>query len=1162
MTSRIQEDGDGKESKWADIDDDEEDWAPTTIEWNDGTKSTVLASEVPKVLEAASTPSLDASEEQTRAVQPARIIPPQFTSTVGPNATVLRIGANAEKQQAQRLVPQINKGLVERPPVPTSRTNPAPAPAKSPWATLPPVEKVSPVVINPQPMAPPPHYPGNFNYPPNPPMGQVTSPAKEISADDFSRAWRDAPASHARELFMPNSGRYEAVPENRRRMSKTEGYRSATVLQRPSQSDAHAPAEPSAAFQTTRSSADQVRRRASSTISGGSGQFGRRMSVSKPIDSVAIAVESPIQAQAVLAEPRAEDASGIQPQMYQASGNPAAEPNREQVPGDDHDRTRAQQKLLMRERIEQARRRKQEEEAKEEALRQERIRLKLASLGPPPEQVRDTKTEVVSESDLPQQSAVQAAAHSPPKPPLPLPTGEPQQYGMMKVYAADSLKKHNVPSHPPLNEELTRTSPGLQPPTPVLSDASSLLPDGVRYDLDTLQSEAPATASESDRSPQPPRGNLVSSDARAGWADIRKDRTMQSGNLWGPPSNGRLGNGTFGQSLDGFTPQDPSKGTPFTSHGWPNGKPMPERSPQLPVASSQLQENRHALHMTPVPSEQYSLTANSEIDSALPSSRPVPIGSRQATSTSSWQSSPRLQQQQQQVNAAAGWNNFHQFAREQDRAENEKNLREAAARKEEELLTGVRARPNYTFNETWKQVRLGDEAGQRQVSSVTNPTTATTSMFGAVGTTAVVDQTQKPVTGIPSRGSRFFPQQSESLPSNGRRAVTHSHFDRSSSPSPPPAEEYASLHPAFDGNTRNPVVHFPREKVVVKLPPLSTPPLAPSEPSGPVSWAAMASQPPVTPSLRAVSTPIAQTASWQDRFNGLLRKDSPPKRMPVQYVHPGLNVESKEAFDVFPDMPLAAVSMPEADAPVDPEMPASKDVEDEEDLFEDREAGSLPSVSIPPESVPLMARNVPYGYPAQFLRPSAPADAISIKPFMVSNWFAQPRKVYNDLFALVRFPGSTKVAKCTISSSPTSQQQTGKFAHPKGSDGKPKSAHARQTSDPRQKPISSNPASTPSSQTQSRGKRSATSTQPASPMPAAAAVMSNSPASADQRSEPTTPSSATNPAHSGKASRGARNFSNNHSLQGSMRGRHGHHGHGGHSNHHRAQLHPQAAEAH
>lgn len=33
MTSRIQEDGGGTEAKWADIEDDEDDWAPETIEW-------------------------------------------------------------------------------------------------------------------------------------------------------------------------------------------------------------------------------------------------------------------------------------------------------------------------------------------------------------------------------------------------------------------------------------------------------------------------------------------------------------------------------------------------------------------------------------------------------------------------------------------------------------------------------------------------------------------------------------------------------------------------------------------------------------------------------------------------------------------------------------------------------------------------------------------------------------------------------------------------------------------------------------------------------------------------------------------------------------------------------------------------------------------------
>lgn len=45
LATRLQADESGKEAKWADIDDDEDDWAPETVEWMDGTKSTVAAAE-------------------------------------------------------------------------------------------------------------------------------------------------------------------------------------------------------------------------------------------------------------------------------------------------------------------------------------------------------------------------------------------------------------------------------------------------------------------------------------------------------------------------------------------------------------------------------------------------------------------------------------------------------------------------------------------------------------------------------------------------------------------------------------------------------------------------------------------------------------------------------------------------------------------------------------------------------------------------------------------------------------------------------------------------------------------------------------------------------------------------------------------------------------
>src|ERR1700742_2914624 len=119
----------------------------------------------------------------------------------------------------------------------------------------------------------------------------------------------------------------------------------------------------------------------------------------------------------------------------------------------------------MKENIERARRRKIEEDQRQEAEKQERIRLKLASLGPDPRFVRKQEGEVQQkEADeratheketneepgrsptaavttAPTINTTTAVTQSPPKPPQPLASGEPQQYGMMKVHPLDSIKK-------------------------------------------------------------------------------------------------------------------------------------------------------------------------------------------------------------------------------------------------------------------------------------------------------------------------------------------------------------------------------------------------------------------------------------------------------------------------------------------------------------------------------------------------------------------------------------------------------------------------------------------------------------------------------------------------------------------------------------------------
>ena len=66
MTSRIQEDGTGGEAKWADIDDDEDDWAPETIEWNDGTKVTLAHTESSLSTTARDKDAIDAKDTKEK----------------------------------------------------------------------------------------------------------------------------------------------------------------------------------------------------------------------------------------------------------------------------------------------------------------------------------------------------------------------------------------------------------------------------------------------------------------------------------------------------------------------------------------------------------------------------------------------------------------------------------------------------------------------------------------------------------------------------------------------------------------------------------------------------------------------------------------------------------------------------------------------------------------------------------------------------------------------------------------------------------------------------------------------------------------------------------------------------------------------------------------
>ncbi|KAL2398044.1 hypothetical protein ABEF94_000189, partial [Exophiala dermatitidis] len=1052
LTSRIQADGDGKEAKWADIDDDEDDWAPETIEWNDGTKSTLTPAEAPSQTAQKPTTSSAETAEKSEPAAPPKITAPHFASSVGPNATVLKLGASAERHQAQKATLQ-SKGPSERPSFLSSKTGPAPTPAKSPWAPLPPVEKVSPVAINPQLSMPPPNrMPPSHAHNQGVPSMAAPSPAQEISADDFNRTWRESQPGHPRELYMPSSGRYEAVPDSRRRMSRNDqNFRAPAVLQRPSHIDPHAPAEPSAAFQTHRTSTDQARRRASSTVSGGSGQFGRRMSI-RSGEAAPPVFETREQEQkpSMPPPPKEEPPAPSQPPTYQAHGTSEAS-TAGPVPaaGVDFEAQRAQQRALMREKVELARRRKIEEEERLEAEKQERIRAKLASLGLDPDITKKkTDNKDTEEKKEPEQppavsapSAPPAGAvtHSPPKPPQPLASGEPQQYGMMKVHPMDSVKKLGTAISRPVESQRlpARTkveSSPTQEPHQETSQAPSPLANGVRgLGPEMRRTSGQEAVGTAEPSPKLPKPSSVTSDARSGWGDVRHDhRQPQSGNLWGLPNNKSLGNGTFDQGLAGYAPQDLSR-TSSTTQGWMNNRtPHAGRSPQTQyVNHAPLADSRSFPYQSVASPDQGSLAVDSEVDSLLPTTKPAPIAppqSQPSSANNSFQNNSRPQ-------ALDAWSNFHQVARQQERAEDDKFHRDLMARREEEARTGVRQGPQYSFNETWKQVHVGDSAEQRHIANISQSAVPASSAFGAVRSSMPGgDIGSRTITAPAGRGSRFFPHHVGGHHAQDRRAFTYSHPELPRTPSPPPAEEYSSLHPAFDGDSAKPVVHFPREKAVVKLPP-ALPPTPPSpeesQPTGaadsaPMTWAARVSRPPPAgPSasgsaLRTVSTPIVQNPSWQERFNGLLGKKSSPVREAAHPVDAHLAVTSstREPLEVQHSTIKSAASVslpshtePEIAASGDGSFATTKNVEDEDDLFEDREPGSLPVIHFPKET-PMILPYSPSSYATRLPQP-APVDPFSCHPFMVSNLHerhAPPKPQY----ALIRFPWSTKPIKKDI----------------------------------------------------------------------------------------------------------------------------------------------------
>ena len=460
MATRLQSDEAGKESKWADIDDDEDDWAPDTVEWMDGTKSSVdVASKPVKPIVETNKPSKPMPDFITEAAKPLinqsqntqnPSIPPALsnksvlssqlksaTSLINNNKTVLKPGSQPPVSSTQvRSGGLVLKASTEKPSLTVKQS--APPPTKSPWAPLPPISKVSPVAIN------PPVQTQQLNSIPSPTarFGQrdsqgleampPPSPAREIAADDFNRSWRDDRGN--KELYNSQSGRYEPVNSRRRSSARIDqAFRQPAVLQRPSLPAQSPTIDRASAIQPAQDMDgidrfSRSRRRASSNMSGGSFSQLRRPSITVPdtVDdssspkdlarkisgteharvqtgdtklkgSLSDRVKNYVNGQGNNEQPPAQYGESNEHEAQSSFQSKSRKDPEPQQPNTDYVSI---QRQVMREKTELARARKREEEEKEEAAKKERIRLKLEALGVQPSEQQEQKQDAEAEKKV------------------------------------------------------------------------------------------------------------------------------------------------------------------------------------------------------------------------------------------------------------------------------------------------------------------------------------------------------------------------------------------------------------------------------------------------------------------------------------------------------------------------------------------------------------------------------------------------------------------------------------------------------------------------------------------------------------------------------------------------------------------------------------------
>lgn len=756
MANRLHPDTTKGQSTWADIDDDDEDWAaPEAITWTDGTKTTI-----PHVDETANTPEQSVVKEVKPIEKPRSPAPPLPPAAPSGSPSVKPGGLASGKGLVLKSASSEKPTLVAKPPAP-------PTPVKSPWAPLPPMPKVSPMDV--------PHEQPLRGFPPSHaygPRASMPPTAREIAPDDFSRS----PRRDNQQLFNSQSGRYEPVPD-RRGMARTDYHpRQPAVLQRPMHPESQGPAEPSAAFQTTHTSGGYGRRRGSSNVSGGSGSFARpnrpydqsmgppdTLNARRPSFTTSVG-DHPMSPEtfspSVLAGNSGHPAQGAQggptrqpgTSPWQARASPAMSTAAPHIPGandipavpgpgvlptDNAVETVEYQKRLMKERREAAIRRRQELEAKEEAEKRERLAKKLEAMGPPPERKsakKDTEKEASpspagQSNETPETDASQSATTTKPSTDAVPATKDASQNSL-----ANGLSPASQPQHP----------------APAAADP---LPTGENRHGHPWQPRLPD---------QPER--------------IWGPGSQSSRNVWGSPNDRSLGNGTFNSVPDTQPPQIASI---------PGGRPAPG-----PIGPPR---------------------ATGATGPAGPSSRLGPIGPPQ-------RNGPRPAADDDKEKRRNRWAQVVQEDDEERRIEQRtRMLEQERDMKARGLSYSDLAMP---IQDQWTETNEDGHSIRREhatyggSSQTTNPWPVASGGRQDERQRVVSSQSagHHGAAGAVSQQSRFFP------PSRDSQHPTGPDTGRPKSPSPPPPEE-DGIHPAFDGDAAHPHVSLPKTKPIVKLPP-------------------------------------------------------------------------------------------------------------------------------------------------------------------------------------------------------------------------------------------------------------------------------------------------------------------------------------------------------